>query len=185
MTRAFILLALMACLSGCVDTASGYQQAMLSLHQNRFNEAQRLLQPLAAIGYAPAQYHLALLQHQQTGLWNATAMAGLTQAAHTGHLGARYQLALAQREAGSLTHAEQSLRALAEEGFVPAQFELARLLENRVDPNAAEWFRRAAVAGHEGAVTRLGLAHERGELGLDKDLQQAAAWREQLKVKKF
>lgn len=185
MTRILVTLVLISCLSGCADTSSDYRQAMLHLHQNHIEEAWRLLQALAANGHAPARYHLALLQWQQAGKWDDTSLAMLHQAALADHLGARHQLALIQREDGAIANAEQGFKSLAEEGFVPARFELARLLEDRGDPSAAEQFRHAAEAGHEGAVKRLALAYELGELGLAKDARLAAAWRERLVVKKF
>lgn len=186
MTRIHLTaLALIASLSGCDSATTGYRQAMLHLHHNRFEDARRLLLPLAANDNAPAQYQLALLRRQQAGQWDDAALAELNQAARAGHLGARYQLALARREDGAPEKAEHGFKALAREGFVPAQFDLAQLLELRADPGALEWFERAGEAGHEGAVKRLAQAYERGELGLTKDVRLATAWRERLAVKKF
>lgn len=191
MKRLLPLLALPLALAACGGPPPDYRQAMLRYHEGRFDEAIRLLRPLANAGHAPSRFQLAMLYAQIPEHRNE-ALAWLQQAAQAGHVGARYQLALVWRDGAGLpasrAQAEHLFAGLAREGYAPAQFELARLLEAQGAPHQAEavqWYARAAEAGHQDALQRLASAHERGELGLPVNARQGAQWRQRMTAKSF
>lgn len=73
------------------------------------------------------------------------------------------------------------LEHAARSGDAEAGFELGKLFQSGApglpaDPiQAANWFRKAAVAGHGGAAYRLGIAHRNGS-GVRRDAAEAARW---------
>jgi TPR repeat protein len=88
----------------------------------------------------------------------------------------------------SMPRGAAALRQLAEAGDAAAQYHLAELLSGYVssplkedEPQALDWYRRAAQAGNRDAQARLGIFTARGQFGLPADpaagqrmLQEAA-----------
>lgn len=186
-----LILCLASMLAGCNAPPSGYKHAMLRIHESRFSEAARELFPLASSGHAPSQFQLGVILLQDPAL-RAEGITWLQRAAQSGNLGARYQIAVAHRDgtvlSQSLPAALDEFRGLAERGFAPARFELARLLESQGAASfeeARRWYGEAARDGHEGAVRRMVALYEHGELGVAIDSAQASSWRERLTAKSF
>lgn len=105
----------------------------------------------ADAGDADALYQLALFHLGLAGEWRPEAAIPMIQdAAGRGVSEAQYWLAW-QYEAGPLLPNDTAI--------------------------ALGWYQRAANANHRLAIARLAQAYERGELGLHRDLMQAAAFK--------
>jgi hypothetical protein len=92
-------------------------------------------------------------------------------------------------QAGELNGAFLVWRRAAEAGNVPAQVELASFYDPLVTPakggftpdgaRAADWYERAALAGHAEAQRRFGLLLAKGGAGLPADQGRAKSWLQQ------
>ena len=109
----------------------------------------------------------------------------LGAAAEKGDDAVIFQIGKAYLDAGQPAEAEKWLKRAAENGYVAAQMELARLyfLTAKGDPEkeklAAEWVRKAAASGDVNAQMALSLLYEKG-LGVAQDSKQAAVVFEKL-----
>lgn len=83
-------------------------------------------------------------------------------------------------QAGDYFVALENWLPLAEEGDPDAAFGMGMLYERgyglgRSAPEAASWYRRAAVAGHAGAAYNLGNLYRKGD-GVPRDTAEAVRW---------
>ena len=144
------------------------------------------VKPLADLGFATAQYHLAMAlkeesikRHGRPGGYQGW----LVRAAEQGHLKAAQELVLHPR------NREEKLRWLtvaAEGEMAEAQFHLYRELlsakpEVESSRSATDWLRTAAENGQPEAQFELGRAYliVNPALNLSKDPEQARSWWEQ------
>jgi TPR repeat protein len=141
------------------------------------------LKPLADMGIASAQYHLALSLQKKPGYHpglSADSRNYLERAAEQGHIKAAMMLARSPR------NAEDKLRWLAvaaEGGIAEAHYELYRyMLKSSVadykSRSAMDWLQSAAESGFAGAQYELGrlLIHGDRALGIEKNNKKARQW---------
>ena len=102
------------------------------------------------------------------------ALQLLSQAAHRGHIGARFQVAIAELNGvgtpQDLDSARRWLLSLADQGHSEALVHLGRSyraeLTDQPDPEAAQrWYQRAWTAGDAEGLLGLAFMHKRGEFG--------------------
>jgi uncharacterized protein len=82
--------------------------------------------------------------------------------------------------AGDYATAIQLMRAFAEQGDAPAQYNLGLMYDNgrgvpRDYAAAVQWYRKAAEQGHAGAQYNLGLMYDSGQ-GVPQDYAAALSW---------
>ncbi len=144
------------------------------------------VKPLADLGFASAQYHLAMVLKEES-IQRYGRPAGyqdwLIRAAEQGHLKAAQELVLHPR------NREEKLRWLtvaAEGGMADAQYQLYNELRKAAPgvesgSSAADWLRAAADNGQAEAQFELGRAYLRANpaLTLAKDPELARSWWEQ------
>jgi len=143
------------------------------------------LKPLADMGVAGAQYHLALSIEKKPGSRHglgASARHYLERAAEQGHIKAAMMLARSPR------NAEDKLRWLtiaAEGGLAEARYELYRyMMESAVadykSHSAMDWLQAAAESGFADAQYELGRLLIRGDQtrGIEKNNKKARRWLE-------
>ena len=133
-----------------------YQEGMAALHDHRFEEALKLLRPLAEQNYPRALLALGRLYASGTGTYRdeAKAIDYFRRAAERNHAEAQYALGTMYAdgrgvEKNPATAAEWYRRA-AEAGLPEAAMSLAHLYENGSHvfddkEQAIEWYHRAAV----------------------------------------
>ncbi len=141
------------------------------------------VKPLADMGFAGAQYHLAMALKKDAGSkyrMDASSRNYFEKAAEQGHIRAAMALAHSPR------NAEDKMRWLtvaAEGGLSEAQYELYRfMLKSDVSDyrarSAMDWLRSAAEKGFAGAQYEMGRLLIRGDRqrGLKKDSNAARDW---------
>jgi TPR repeat protein len=141
-----------------------------------------VVKPLADMGVASAQYHLAMVIMEQSGS-RGSYQDYLVKSAEQGHIKAALQLVLHPRSR------EEELRWLtvaAEGEMAGAQFELYRELIKpspviESSASAREWLEKAADNDHPEAQYELGRYHLSGNdgLGIAKNLAKVQYWWEQ------
>jgi len=123
---------------------------------------------------------------------NAKALAIFRELEHRNHPMAWYFLAqmyqsnmygLSADTAISRQYFEKALpglKALADQGYAPAQYKLGRMYESgsgvpKEETTAVEWYRKAALQGYAVAQTNLGWMYESGS-GVPKEETTAVEW---------
>lgn len=150
--------------------------------------AVELLQKAACAQFPPAQCDLSKFMRENRGglRWTPVEAFKLVQAAASrGYLYAKDQLSFYYNGGHGVqtdkARALQILLEVAEEGFPPAQAELASSYRIgskgfATDPTLAmKWFRRAADAGYSQGMFGVGCLYYNGE-GVPKDKEQASRW---------
>jgi TPR repeat protein/predicted Ser/Thr protein kinase len=140
-------------------------------------DAARLYEKAAEMGFAHAAYELGLMHEEGRGVPSvdlAQAKRWLSQAANAGHALAAYRLGVLAYDPANAAewHHKAAVR-----GYAPAMLALGDLyLEGRgvtaQDDQALEWYRRASSAGSLAANGRLGRLHELGR-GVQQDYRVA------------
>lgn len=107
------------------------------------------------------------------------AMTLLRKAADQGHAPAQARLADLLDAAEQDAEAVALYRKAAEQGEPAGEYGLGRMFANgdglaRDPTQALLWFRKAADRDHAPAIEALARAHRSGDLGLARDLQEAA-----------
>jgi TPR repeat protein len=141
------------------------------------------VKPLADMGFAGAQYHLALALQKGSGSQVGSGASGhyyLERAAEQGHIKAAMALARSPR------NAEDKLRWLtvaAEGGLAEAQHELYRFIRKSAvseykSRTALDWLQSSAEKGYAGAQYELGrmLIRGDGQLDIKKNSESARKW---------
>jgi TPR repeat protein len=141
------------------------------------------LKPLAEMGFARAQYRLALALQKKPGSEfrsDASCRYWLERAAEQGHIEAAMALARSPRSA------EDKLRWLivaAEGGLAEAQYQLYRFklksdMADYKSRSAMDWLQSAAESGFTDAQYELGriLIHGDLERGIEKNSEKARQW---------
>lgn len=110
----------------------------------------------------------------------AAALAVLIVFAAAPPAAAGFDEAVAAFNRGDYTDAAREFRALAEQGHVGAQYNLAVLYGRGLgvhldDAQAVRWYTRAAAQGHGGAQYNLGVRYAKG-LGVPRDDVRAYEW---------
>ena len=134
-----------------------YQKGLAALDAHRFQEALKILKPLAEGGYTKAQYTLAQLYTTLPGGYrnDPEAIRWLTAAARRGYAQAQLELGTRHMHGNQLpkdlNRAIEWLEKSAAQGIGQAAQSLGHLYENMLGQNidkekAIEWYYRAAVA---------------------------------------
>lgn len=169
MNRSLAIAALAAALAATAPAraADDLATAVQAIQRKAYDDAVRLLLPLAQGGDARAQARLAALYYHGHGVAesDADAFVWYRRAAVQGVAEAQYQLANmyafglgvpADDEADADRHAAQWYFVAARQGHREAQYGLAVLFLTgkgvvRSDEEALRWMRKAAAAGHADA----------------------------------
>ncbi len=141
------------------------------------------VKPLAEMGFACAQYRLALALQAHPGSEVRSELSfrdWLERAAKQGHIDAAMALVRSPRSA---EEKQRWLTAAAEAGLAEAQYQLYRFIvksgcEAAGYQNALSWLQSAAGGGHADAQYELArfLSRSDNPLGLAKDLEAARRW---------
>ena len=134
-----------------------YQQGIAQLDAHNFQEALKLLKPLAEGGYTRAQYSLGHLYATRPGGYrnDGEAIRWYEAAAKRGHAQAQHELGTRHMHGNQLpkdlNRAIEWLEKAAAQGVGQAAQSLGHLYENMLGQNidkekAIEWYYRAAVA---------------------------------------
>ena len=134
-----------------------YQKGVAALAAHQFQEAIKLLKPLAEGGYTRAQYSLAQLYATLPGGYrdDPEAIRWLKAAAQRGHAQAQHEMGARHLHGNQmpkdLPRAIEWLEKAAAQGIGQAAQSLGHLYENMLGQNidkekAIEWYYRAAVA---------------------------------------
>lgn len=141
------------------------------------------VKPLADMGFAGAQYRLALALQKKSGSELRAGASGrryFERAAEQGHIKAAMALARSPRNAEDKLH---WLTVAAEGGLAEAQYELYRLTIKSAVPDynsrsALAWLQSAAEKGYADAQYELGrlLIHGDQQRGIEKNGETARRW---------
>lgn len=109
--------------------------------------------------------------------------------AHSQGKGA-YNQGLLASEAGDYNAAVMAWQPLAEKGDGAAQFNLALMYHRGLgvalsEKKAVQWYQKSASNGYSRAQEFLAAAYREGWFGLEKDLQKAKYWSQQLENNGF
>jgi len=137
-----------------------YQKGVAALDAHQFQEALKILKPLAEGGYTRAQYSLAQLYATRPGGYrdDPEAIRWLKAAAQRGHAQAQHEMGTRHLHGNQLpkdlARASEWLEKAAAQGIGQAAQSLGHLYENMLGKNedkekAIEWYYRAAVAFHK------------------------------------
>ena len=140
-----------------------------------------VVKPLADMGFASAQYRLAMYIKEQSGSsYGSGYHDWLVRAAEQGHLEAARQLVLHPR---SKAEKLRWLTLAAEGGMADAQYEIYLVLLKpdpgvEVSGSARNWLEKAAENGQMDAEYTLGHHYLNGhaKLGIEKDLSKVRRW---------
>lgn len=183
----FLLLGLIAMLSGCASTAP-----QVSENPDAAPSAQQVhiagMTQAAEQGNAEAQFALAKALETGAGLERDVGQAAqwYRRAAEQGHAPALFHLgAMHARGEGAerdYPEAVRLYRKAADLGYRDAIYPVAYAYENGIgvekDPaEALKWYRRSAEQGVSFAMNRIARAYAFGELGLSPDPALAEEWR--------
>jgi serine/threonine protein kinase len=126
-------------------------------YRGAYNEAFRILNPLADAGYPRAQFRLGMMYNLGRGVTRNAELAQqlIRKALPTVQSAATSGEAWAQADLGSLY----------EDGLVVA----------KNDVEAVRWYRLAAQQGYAGAQTNLGVMYANGT-GVEQDIDEAIRW---------
>ena len=166
------------------DAKTDGDKGIAEYRQGNMIEGMQLLQKSAEQGYAPAQVTLAYIldhaeQNKEAFFWYEAA-AEQKNAGGIFGLGTMY----AKGEGAEKDHikAGRLIEQSAQLGHIPAMLAYANALEHgqlgfdRSNSKSATWYLKAANAGDDFSMQRLKKAYLNGELGLSKDLEEAAKW---------
>ena len=163
-----------------------YQEAIEADKNSRFEEAYRLLVPLAEGGYAPAQVNLGVMYVKGRGVArdDTQAVAWFRKAAEQGDAAAQHNLGV-MYEAGRGVARDDAqavawYRKAAEQGVASAQNKLGVMYADgrgvaRDESQAVAWYRNAAEQGYAYAQFNLGVMYASGR-GVARNESQAEAW---------
>ena len=175
--------------------AAPLEDGVAALEAGRYEDALRMLRPLAEAGNIEAQLNLGALYDIGGGVPKdrAQAAAWYRRAAEGGHAQAAVNLAV-MYEAGSgvpqsLAESARWFRKSAELGHVRAQYYYALMCEegNGIPqdyPEAAKWYRAAADQGELRAQFGLAVLYRKG-LGVPQDPVQAYLWYDLAATREF
>lgn len=143
------------------------------------------LKPVADLGFAPAQYHLAMVIKEQSGsrFGSSGYQRYLVRAAEQGHLKAALELVLHPR---SREEKLRWLKVAAEGGMAEAQYQFYQeLLKSfpgiESSDSAYDWLKKAAKNNSADGQYELGRHYILGNtgLGIEKDVSKARQWWEE------
>ena len=140
-----------------------YQKGVAALDAHNFQEALKILKPLAEGGYTRAQYTLGHLYMTRPGGYrdDPEALRWFQAAAKRGHAQAQHEIGTRHMHGNQmpkdLTRAIEWLEKAAAQGVGQAAQSLGHLYENMLGQKedkekAIEWYYRAAVAFHKSGL---------------------------------
>jgi TPR repeat protein len=182
----FLLSLLFTCLISPMALANDYELGLYELNRGQFHKALAEFEPLAADGFSPAQYQLAMMYKNAYGVAKneKRAFELLTLAADQNDSDAQFDLAVMYSEGKvvkkDLAKAFQLTEKSAKKGLVTAQFNLAVMYYNgqgvhKDKHQAAQWYQKAADQNYALAQFNLALMYFDG-VGLDKNIEMSYIW---------
>jgi hypothetical protein len=180
---AFTMLLLACTMPEKVNDNVQLQQGTAAYETGDYNEAFRLLQPLAEQGNAQAQSILGWLYENGEGVTqdDKQALEWYQKAANQGFAEAQYNL-------GNMYHDKDNEQAVfwykkaAQQGDIGAQFTLGWMYDTglgvtRDEKQAVMWYQKAANQGHAMSQYNLGWMYHQGRgTAIAQNFQQAKAW---------
>lgn len=174
------------CLISPIAFANDYQLGLYELNRGQFKSAIAQFEPLAADGFSPAQYQLAMMYKNAQGFTKneKKAVELLTLAANQNDSDAQFDLAIMYSEGiavkKDLVKAFTLTEKAAKKGLASAQFNLAVMFYNgtgvrQEKHQAAHWYQKAADQNYALAQFNLALMYFDG-VGLDKDTEMSFIW---------
>ena len=181
-----LLSILFACLISPVAFANNYQLGLYELNRGQFHKALAQFEPLAADGFSPAQYQLAMMYKNALGVIKSEKKAFelLTLAAKQNDSDAQFDLGVMYTEGNvvpkDLTKAFSLTHDAAKKGLASAQFNLAVMYYNGTGVHkdkhqAARWYQKAADQNYALAQFNLALMYFDGE-GLEQNTEMSFIW---------
>lgn len=133
--------------------AGTLEQGLAAYEAKKYEDAYRLLSPLAEKGNVEAAYRVGRMYEKGNGVSKDLTLAAkwYRQAASRGHAEAQYRVAV---------------------GYT---YGLGGL--NKDDAEAGRWLKKSAEGGYKKAQKMLAEAYARGELGFSRDEKLAQHWR--------
>lgn len=180
-----LLFTLMSSVSSLV-LANDYQLGMYELNRGEFKAAMAQFEPLAADGFSPAQYQLAMMYQNGQGVVrdNKKAFDLLTLAANQNDSDAQFGLSLLYSEGKNvpkdLMKAFYLMEKSANKGLASAQFNLAVMYAqgdgvHKDNLLASRWYQKAADQNFALAQFNLALMYFEGK-GVDKSQEKSFIW---------
>lgn len=182
----FALLSLVAITLSSITVADEYDDALYQLNRGEFHAAQKLLEPLVAEGYSPAQYQLAQIYLHGYGIPKDTTkyLALIKLAAAQNYPDAVFELAnlysdgkLVEKD---LKQAFKLTEQAARKGLASAQFNLGVMYYNGQGTQvnfreAARWYQKAADQNYALAQFNLALLYFEGK-GVKRSNEMSYIW---------
>lgn len=169
-----------------VSFANDYQLGLYELNRGEFKSAKLQFEPLAAEGYSPAQYQLAMMYKNGQGVAKDLQKAFdlLTLASNQNDSDAQFDLAIMYSEgevvAKDLQKAFELTAKSATKGLASAQFNLGVMYYDGTGTSkdylkASRWYQKAADQNYALAQFNLALMYFEGQ-GVEKSTEMSYIW---------
>jgi TPR repeat protein len=185
-TKTISLLLLLLAGFSPLSHGNDLEQGIYELNRGEFHAAIEQFRPLAAEGYAPAQYQMAIVYQHGYGVAKngMKALSLFELAAKQNYPDAQFELALIYTEGKLVSQDLKKAYALthkaAQKGLASAQFNLAVMFANGTgvkqdDFKASRWYKTAANLNYALAQYNLALLYSEGK-GVEKSTEMSLVW---------
>jgi TPR repeat protein len=174
------------CLLSSTAFANDYQLGLYELNRGQFHKALAEFKPLAAEGFSPAQYQLAMMYKNAQGVTKneKKAFELLTLAANQNDSDAQFDLAVMYTEGNvvkkDLVKAFQLTKKSAKKGLASSQYNLGIMYfsgdgVHQDKHQAARWYKKAADQNYTLAQFNLAIMYYEGT-GLEQSNEMSFIW---------